>query len=70
MFALGWPKEGKKDEKGTDGSADIPFAAAPTLDKIIANLELMPLTMNRCQRDAMGTRQQTPARRLRSAGLF
>ncbi|MBE7495582.1 MAG: hypothetical protein HS117_11590 [Verrucomicrobiaceae bacterium] len=70
MFALGWPKERKKDEKGTDGSADIPFAVAPTLDKTIAHLELMPLTMNRRQRDAMGTRQQALARRLRSAGLF
>jgi hypothetical protein len=48
----------------------IPFAVAPTLDKIIANLELMPLTMNRRKQDAMGPRQQALARRLRSAGLF
>ena len=34
----------------------IPFAAAPQLDKVIANLELMPLRMNQTKGDAMGER--------------
>jgi len=32
----------------------IPFAVAPQLDHVIANLELMPLKMNIGKRDAMG----------------
>lgn len=48
----------------------IPFSLAPALDKVIANLELMPLKMNIRKRDAMGERQQALARRLRQAGLF
>jgi hypothetical protein len=48
----------------------IPFSLAPTLDKVIANLELMPLKMNIRKRDAMGERQQALALRLRRAGLF
>ena len=46
----------------------IPFAAAAQLDKVIANLELMPLRMNIGKRDAMGERQQALAKRLRGAG--
>ncbi|MDZ4405066.1 hypothetical protein [Prosthecobacter sp.] len=48
----------------------IPFAVAPQLDHVIANLELMPLRMNIGKRAAMGERQQALARQLRSAGLF
>lgn len=48
----------------------IPFAVAPQLDKVIANLELMPLKMNVGKRDAMGVRQQALAKRLRRAGLL
>jgi hypothetical protein len=48
----------------------IPFAVAPQLDHVIANLELMPLKMNISKRDAMGERQQALAMRLRSAGLL
>lgn len=48
----------------------IPFSLAPTLDKVIANLELMPLKMNIRKRDAMGERQQALALRLKRAGLF
>jgi len=48
----------------------IPFAAAPQLDKVIANLELMPLRMNIGKRDAMGERQHALAKRLRRAGLL
>lgn len=48
----------------------IPFAVAPQLDKVIANLELMPLRMNIGKRDAMGGRQLALAKRLRSAGFL
>jgi hypothetical protein len=48
----------------------IPYAVAPQLDHVIANLELMPLRMNISKRDRMGERQQAHAERLRSAGLF
>ena len=48
----------------------IPYAVAPQLDHVIANLELMPLRMNIGKRDAMGQRQQALAQQLRNAGLF
>lgn len=48
----------------------IPYAVAPQLDHVIANLELMPLRMNIGKRDRMAERQQALAERLRSAGLF
>jgi hypothetical protein len=43
---------------------------APQLDKVIANLELMPLRLNIGKKDRMGERQQALAKRLRSVGLF
>lgn len=46
----------------------IPFSAAPQLDTVIANLELMPLKMNIAKKDAMGARQLDLLRRLRAAG--
>ncbi len=48
----------------------IPYAVAPQLDHVIANLELMPLRMNIGKSDRMGERQNTLAKRLRSAELF
>jgi hypothetical protein len=48
----------------------IPFSVAPSLDKVIANLELMPLRMNIGKKDKMGERQQALALRLRNAGLY
>ena len=50
--------------------AAAPFAVAPQLDKVIANLELMPLRLNIGKKDRMGERQQALAKRLRSVGLF
>jgi hypothetical protein len=47
----------------------IPMSVAPQLDKVIANLELMPLRMNQSKRDAMGARQADMLRNLRAAGL-
>jgi hypothetical protein len=47
----------------------IPFAVAPQLDKVIANLELMPLRLNIGKRDRMGQRQSALHQRLREAGL-
>jgi NitT/TauT family transport system substrate-binding protein len=48
----------------------IPFSVAPQLDKVIANLELMPLRLNIGKRDAMGQRQRDLLQKLRAAGLF
>jgi len=45
----------------------IPFAVAPQLDKVIANLELMPLRLNIGKRDTMGERQLDLLRHLRAA---
>jgi hypothetical protein len=41
----------------------IPFAVAPQLDKVIANLELIPLRLNIGKKDKMGERQQALAAR-------
>jgi hypothetical protein len=48
----------------------IPFAVMPQLDHVIANLELMPLRMNRSKGDKMLGRQRDLERRLRAAGLI
>ena len=48
----------------------IPFSVAPSLDKVIANLELMPLKMNLRKNDRMTERQHALAARLRKASLF
>ena len=47
----------------------IPFAVMPQLDHVIANLELMPLRMNRSKGDKMGERQKSLMAKLRGAGL-
>ncbi len=51
-------------------SSNPPFAVAPQLDKVIANLELMPLRMNIGKKDRMTDRQHDLSTRLRRAGLF
>jgi len=48
----------------------IPRAVAPELDNVIANLEFMPLKMNRSKNDSVGARQLDLARKLRDAGLL
>jgi hypothetical protein len=48
----------------------IPFAVVPQLDHVIANLEMMPLRMNRSKGDKIGERQRGLERKLRDAGLF
>ncbi len=48
--------------------AAIPFAVAPQLDYVIANLDLIPLRMNQGKRDKMCQRQLDLQQRLRKAG--
>ena len=48
----------------------IPFAVCPELDCTIANLELLPLTMNGKKRATIGQRQKAPAVSLHKAGLL
>lgn len=48
----------------------IPRAVAPELDNVIANLELMPLTLNRKKNDKIGDRQVSLAKAFRDAGLL
>jgi hypothetical protein len=46
----------------------IPFSVHPELDKVIANLELMPLRMNQGKANKMGQRQRELLQKLRQAG--
>lgn len=46
----------------------IPFSVVPQLDKVIANLELMPLRMNQGKAIRMGQRQLDLLQKLRQAG--
>ncbi len=48
----------------------IPRSVAPELDNVIANLEFMPLKMNRSKNDKVGERQLSLARKLHAAGLL
>jgi hypothetical protein len=48
----------------------IPRAVVPELDNVIANLEFMPLKMNRSKNDHVGARQVSLAKDLRDAGLL
>jgi hypothetical protein len=48
----------------------IPLAVAPGLDKVIANLELMPLRMNEGKNAKIGARQLDLGRKLHKAGLL
>lgn len=42
----------------------IPLSVAPQLDKVIANLELMPLRLNQSKKNVMGARQVDLMRKL------
>ncbi|MFZ9938454.1 MAG: hypothetical protein ACO3JG_15560 [Luteolibacter sp.] len=48
----------------------IPKAVAPELDKVIANLELMPLSVNQRKGDKVTQRQVALAKDLHKAGLL
>lgn len=48
----------------------IPRSVAPELDNVIANLELMPLSVNRKKNDKIGDRQVSMARAFHDAGLL
>lgn len=48
----------------------IPRSIAPELDNVIANLELMPLTLNQRKGNAVTARQTDLARKLHAAGLL
>jgi hypothetical protein len=48
----------------------IPRAVVPELDNVIANLEFMPLKMNRSKNDKIGARQLDLARKLYDADLL
>lgn len=48
----------------------IPRAVAPELDNVIANLELMPLSVNRKKNDKIGDRQISLAKAFHDAGLL
>ena len=58
--------------KGDQLSVDhiIPRAVVPELDKVIANLELMPLRMNEKKNAEMGDRQRALAQKLCEARLL
>lgn len=48
----------------------IPRAIAPELDNVIANLELMPLSLNLRKGSKVGDRQLSLAKKLNTAGLL
>ena len=48
----------------------IPRAVAPELDNVIANLELMPLSMNMSKNDKVTSRQVDFAKKMNAAGLL
>ena len=48
----------------------IPRAITPELDNVIANLELMPLRLNKSKNDSNGPRQRDLAQKLYAAGLL
>jgi hypothetical protein len=48
----------------------IPRSVAPELDNVIANLELMPLGVNRKKSDKIGDRQVSMAKAFHDAGLL
>ncbi len=58
--------------KGEELSVDhiIPRAVVPELDKVIANLELMPLRMNEGKNAKVGSRQLDLGRKFQRAGLL
>lgn len=48
----------------------IPRVIAVELDNVIANLELMPLSVNQAKKDKIGDRQVSLAKALHKAGLL
>lgn len=48
----------------------IPVKIAPELSNTVANLELMPLRLNKSKNDSIGDRQRSLARQLHAAGLL
>jgi hypothetical protein len=48
----------------------IPRAVAPELDNVIANLELLPLSLNQKKNDTIGDRQISLAKAFHDAGLL
>ena len=48
----------------------VPLALAPELDHELANLELLPMTLNRRKGSRAGERQRDYARRFQAAGLL
>lgn len=48
----------------------VPRSACPELATVIANLELMPMRMNREKSDCVGERQVNAAKKLHEAGLL
>lgn len=58
--------------KGQELSVDhiIPKSLDPSLDRLIANLELLPLRLNQRKSDAVGDRQVSLAKKLSAAGLL
>jgi hypothetical protein len=65
------PTVTKGPYRGDQLSVDhiIPLSVMPEFDKVIANLELMPLRMNVKKNAGMGDRQQDLLKKLRAAGL-
>jgi hypothetical protein len=65
------PTVTKGPYRGDQLSVDhiIPLSVIPEFDKVIANLELMPLRVNMKKRAGMGERQQDLLKKLRAAGL-
>jgi len=66
------PTVRKGDHRGDQLSVDhvIPRSVVPELDKVIANLELVPLKGNEEKSDKVGKRQIELGRKLRKAGLL
>lgn len=58
--------------QGDELSVDhvVPFAVAPELGNVIANLELMPLRMNESKGDKTGERQRDYAKKFYAVGLL
>jgi len=48
----------------------VPRAKYPELDNVLANLEMMPMQLNRAKGDSFGQRQQYELGRFRDAGLI
>ena len=48
----------------------VPRSVCPELDKEIANLELLPLEMNRQKKDQVDERQVSTAKKLHAARLL